>query len=69
MNMDEFKSELEKEEGFLPGETCNRNGCKGIMEDIRDGSCYCSAVIPPCGYCTSLHTQCSICGEEIEDKA
>lgn len=53
--------------GELPGEICGRKGCTGVMEDMREGSCHCFAVIPPCSYCTTLRTMCSVCETEVHD--
>lgn len=50
------------------GETCNRRGCEGVIEEIdnREGGCSCHMGHPPCGYCTTnLDLYCSECGWEL----
>jgi len=57
---------VENEVGCLDGETCNRNGCDGIMsEQYQEGGCTCF-ISPPCGYCTGMIYECDTCGEETE---
>lgn len=47
--------------GEEPGQTCNRNGCKGILEEEprRDCSCH---INPPCSACTEDRRYCPECG-------
>lgn len=48
-------------EGYAKGETCNRNGCEGIIhEHDTDGSCSCH-INPPCSHCTTSREYCSEC--------
>jgi len=55
-------------EGEEPGDTCNRDGCRGeITEAVNpwDGcSCHCGN--PPCSYCTFQAIECDECGWEDE---
>jgi len=52
------------EEGIYPGETCNRDGCKGIIrEREKDGGCYCH-LSAPCGSCCQDYTYCDSCDYE-----
>lgn len=53
--------------GFTEGETCNRDGCKGLIEEHEKEGCSCH-ICPPCSACTSPRGYCSECGwEERED--
>lgn len=50
------------------GEQCNRNGCKGVIEEYeKKGSCSCH-INPPCSYCTTLSEYCPECGWSAEDE-
>jgi len=47
--------------GYLEGETCNRNGCNGIIEQYSsDSSCSCH-INPPCSYCVDDRHYCPEC--------
>jgi hypothetical protein len=47
--------------GYTKGETCNRNGCGGIIDEHpKKGSCSCH-INPPCGYCTTDTSYCPEC--------
>lgn len=49
------------EEGCLKGETCNRNNCKGIIQEHdSDGCCSCH-INPPCSYCETSREYCPEC--------
>jgi len=54
------------EHGTEYGDTCNRDGCRGVMEptppDHSDG-CSCH-IAPPCGYCLDTRPVCSECGHD-----
>lgn len=54
----------EKDIGFEPGDTCNRDGCEGTMQDEREGGCSCH-VNPPCSHCCTTETICDTCEEEF----
>lgn len=48
-------------EGVVIGETCNRNGCKGILlEHDTDTSCSCH-INPPCSHCVDDRAYCPAC--------
>lgn len=50
------------EEGYCKGETCNRDGCQGvIIENDEGGSCSCH-INPPCDHCTTPREYCPECG-------
>jgi hypothetical protein len=57
--------------GYEKGETCNRNGCNGILTE-HDTENHCSCHISaPCSYCTDSRVYCPECGwdgreEQIE---
>jgi carbon storage regulator CsrA len=52
--------------GYLKDEVCNRNGCKGLLQEHeKDGCCSCH-LNPPCSYCTSSSEYCDVCGWEGE---
>lgn len=53
--------------GYLKGDKCNRNECKGnIDEHDKDGSCRCH-INPPCSYCTTDTAYCPECGWQPAD--
>lgn len=56
-------------EGFEKGEICNRDDCKGIIQEKDlDGGCSCH-INPPCGYCTTPKEYCPICDWDAEENA
>lgn len=60
---------MKKEEGFCINETCNRDGCKGIIEERDiDGGCSCH-INPPCGYCTEPKNYCPECGWDEKEES
>lgn len=57
------------EEGYCKGDTCNRDGCKGIIEEHDiDGCCSCHSN-PPCSYCTTPKEYCPECDWDAEEEA
>lgn len=53
--------------GFDSGETCNRNGCIGVIEEgPREGDCSCH-ISPPCGNCTTPREYCPVCDWRLVD--
>ncbi|GAB2798916.1 hypothetical protein GCM10027040_27330 [Halomonas shantousis] len=53
--------------GYEVGETCNRHGCQGVIQEIDpDGCCSCH-ISPPCGYCTAPREHCPECEWRLED--
>jgi hypothetical protein len=55
------------ETGVVKGETCNRNGCTGIIDEHeKEGSCSCH-INPPCSYCTTDAAYCPVCEWEPGD--
>jgi len=49
-------------EGYEKGEQCNRNGCKGILEEHdTDYGCSCHMGNPPCSYCVNCRSYCEEC--------
>lgn len=58
-----FKKENMEHLGFLEGEVCNRDGCKGIIQqrELEDGrSCSCH-INPPCSTCVDDRHYCPEC--------
>lgn len=53
--------------GLEGGAVCNRDGCKGIMEYIRQGACSCH-INPPCSACVEAPLMCPLCGAEVEQE-
>ena len=54
--------------GYLKGETCNRNGCKGVIEEHeKEGSCTCH-ISAPCSYCTTQTEFCPSCGWSAKEE-
>jgi hypothetical protein len=52
--------------GYLEGEQCNRDGCKGIIvQNSSDGSCSCH-ISPPCSTCCNTSQYCEECGWDNE---
>lgn len=55
-------------EGYSKDETCNRNDCKGIINEYeKEGSCSCH-INPPCGYCTEPNAYCETCGWDAKEE-
>ena len=57
--------------GELVGEVCNREGCKGVIDEEEKGSCSCH-ICPPCSACVDPREFCGECGwsareEEIQN--
>lgn len=55
--------------GTITGEQCNRNGCKGIIEESpAHGVCSCH-IHPPCSHCVDDRHYCPICNwQGIDDQ-
>lgn len=54
------------QKGLYKGEVCNRDGCKGIIDEkIVEGCCSCH-IKPPCSYCTTPKEFCPECGWDAE---
>lgn len=53
--------------GECEGETCWRDGCKGIISqhDVENCSCH---INPPCGACTSPREYCLVCSWAAADE-
>ena len=63
----EHQSVESQKPGYQEGDTCNRNGCTGILDTHPVDGCYCH-ISPPCGACTSPRGFCPECGwEEADD--
>ena len=55
-------------EGYSKGETCNRDNCKGIINEYeKEGGCSCH-INPPCGYCTEPNSYCETCGWDAKEE-
>jgi len=47
-------------------ETCNVDGCKGIIETYNE-PCYCNATsMPPCSACENSKYRCDTCDRDVE---
>ena len=53
--------------GIESGETCNRNGCKGIIDETEKRGCSCH-INPPCSACTEPRAFCPSCGWDDADE-
>jgi hypothetical protein len=54
--------------GVVVSELCNRDGCKGIIEEHeKEGGCSCH-INPPCVYCTQQVAYCDSCGWEASEE-
>lgn len=51
--------------GYQAGDTCNREGCNGLIEEYDRELCTCH-INPPCESCTAGVAYCPICGWEDE---
>ncbi len=49
--------------GMEAGETCNRDGCKGVIALKDKDPCYCH-IIAPCSSCCQNYEYCPECGYE-----
>lgn len=49
------------EEGYLKGEFCNRDNCKGIIQEHDSDSCCSCHINPPCSYCETSREYCPEC--------
>lgn len=56
--------------GYSEGEICNRNNCKGVIEQYEKEGCSCH-ISPPCSACVADRNYCPICewsGEEEQNE-
>lgn len=53
--------------GYAEGETCNRDGCDGVIEIHPSDNCSCH-ISPPCSACTAPRNFCPECGWEESDE-
>lgn len=59
--------EEDYETGYAEGETCNRNGCDGVIMSNKTEECSCH-IDPPCCACLNTGSSCPKCGwDERED--
>lgn len=67
-NMD-VRSEFDEVHGVEEGQTCERNGCQGVLTlEPNSGYDGCSCHInPPCNYCMSKVPECPVCGWRDEE--
>jgi hypothetical protein len=60
---------MQEEHGYNKGEICNREGCRGIIDEHDKDGCSCHSA-PPCSSCTRTYEYCPECDwdhqEEIE---
>lgn len=55
------------EVGYLKGECCNRDGCKGVIDEYAsESSCSCH-INPPCSHCTEARGYCPICNWQASE--
>lgn len=52
--------------GYGEGDTCNRDGCQGVVAVHDTENCYCH-IDPPCGNCTSPRGFCPECDWQEKD--
>lgn len=57
--------------GYTEGDTCNRNGCTGIifLREVENCACH---ICPPCSACTEPREECPLCDwraidEEVQE--
>jgi hypothetical protein len=59
---------VDNNNGYYKGELCNRNGCKGVIDEHeKESGCSCH-INPPCSSCTTNLEFCPICEWESEDE-
>jgi len=55
------------ETGLIQGDVCNRNGCKGVMQQVHnDTGCSCH-ICPPCSHCVDMLFECDDCEFNTQD--
>lgn len=54
--------------GYLEGDICNRDGCKGIIHEHDKEPCTCHLGHPPCSGCVHNYGYCEECGWDAEDE-
>jgi hypothetical protein len=60
--------EVDMEYGLCEGDTCKRDGCRGVIETHPVKNCSCH-ISPPCSACTSPRNYCPDCAwEEADDE-
>lgn len=52
--------------GQIEGETCNRNGCPGVIAEAKVEGCSCH-ISPPCSACTTPREHCPVCDWRAAD--
>lgn len=53
-------------EGYSKGDTCNRDNCKGVIDEHdTDGCCSCH-INPPCSFCETNRSYCPECDWDAE---
>jgi hypothetical protein len=57
-----------KEPGWCEGDTCNRDGCDGVIETHPPDNCSCHMGMPPCSACTDPRFYCPKCDWEEADE-
>jgi len=58
---------IEEQFGCIEGEVCNRNGCKGIIQEHPPENCSCH-IAPPCGACVKDRHYCPVCDWIAEEE-
>ncbi|KRP44096.1 hypothetical protein [Pseudomonas poae] len=54
--------------GYCEGDTCRRNGCKGVIQMRKAENCSCH-ISPPCSACTAPRHFCDACEwDEADDE-
>lgn len=54
--------------GYEAGDICNREGCKGIVQEEDREPCYCRHTYPPCSACTEQRAYCEECGWNAKEE-
>jgi hypothetical protein len=58
---------MEKDFGYFKGDICNRDGCNGVIEEEKKGTCTCH-INPPCSACTEARAFCPECGWSADEE-
>lgn len=58
---------MSDEFGWCEGDTCNREGCKGVIQMRKADGCSCH-ISPPCSACTSPRQHCDTCDWDEADE-
>jgi hypothetical protein len=59
---------MNTDHGYADGDTCNRDGCQGIIKEHDTDTCCSCHDNPPCSHCTTSREYCPACGWDGEEE-